>query len=136
FGRENTMFVAFMLFAVSIVLMATVGHSPLIFVLMLIAIPLLWGNVYSIFPATCADSFGHRYAATNAGILYTAKGTANLLVPFGPVIISATGNYDALLYLTAAMAAIAAFLAIKVLKPMRQNLQKKFDALHASGKGH
>jgi OFA family oxalate/formate antiporter-like MFS transporter len=136
FGRENTMFAAFMLFALSIVLMATAGRNPLVFVLMIVAIPLLWGEVYAIFPATCADSFGHRYAATNAGILYTAKGTANLLVPFGPVIISATGNYDALLYLTASMAAIAAFLALKVLKPMRQNLQKKFDALYAAGKGH
>ena len=136
FGRENTMFAAFMLFALSIVLMATAGHSPLIFVLMIVAIPLLWGEVYALFPATCADSFGHKYAATNAGILYTAKGTANLLVPFGPVIISATGNYEPLLYLTAAMAAIAAILALKVLKPMRQNLQKKFDALYAAGKGH
>ena len=136
YGRENTMFGAFMLFAISIVLMATLGRSPLIFVLMIVAIPLLWGEVYALFPATCADSFGHRYAATNAGILYTAKGTANLLVPFGPVIISASGNYETLLYVTAAMAASAAFLALKVLKPMRLDLQKKFDALYAAGKGH
>lgn len=136
FERENTMFVAFMLFALSIILMATMGRSPLIFVLMVVAIPLLWGEVYALFPSTCADSFGHKYAATNAGILYTAKGTANLLVPFGPVIISATGHYDTLLFVTAAMAAGAAFLAIKVLKPLRLNLQKKFDALHAAGKGH
>ena len=136
FGRENTMCAAFGLFAVSIVLMATAGHSPLVFVLMIVAIPLLWGEVYALFPATCTDSFGHRYAATNAGILYTAKGTANLLVPFGPVIISAAGNYEALLYVTAAMSATAAFLALKVLKPMRLDLQKKFDALHAAGKGH
>jgi OFA family oxalate/formate antiporter-like MFS transporter len=136
FGRENTMFAAFALFAVSVVLMATLGRHPLVFVLMIIAIPLLWGEVYAIFPATCADSFGHRYAATNTGILYTAKGTANLFVPFGPVIISATGHYEGLLYFTAAMAAVAAFLALKVLKPMRSNLQKKFDALYAAGKGH
>ena len=136
FGRENTMAVAFGLFAVSIVLMATMGRNPLIFVLMIVAIPLLWGEVYALFPAACTDSFGHRYAATNAGILYTAKGTANLLVPFGPVIISATGHYEDLLYVTAAMAAIAAVLAIKVLKPMRLELQKKFDALFEAGKGH
>ena len=136
FGRENTMFTAFGLFAVSIVLMATMGHHPLVFVLMIVAIPLLWGNVYALFPATCADSFGHKYAATNAGILYTAKGTANLLVPFGPVILAAAGNHQTLLYVTAAMSATAALLALKVLKPMRLNLQKKFDALHAAGKGH
>ncbi|HTH95490.1 MAG TPA: oxalate/formate MFS antiporter [Rhodocyclaceae bacterium] len=135
-GRENTMFAAFLLFSVSIALMATLGHSALIFVLMLVLIPLLWGEVYSLFPATCADSFGHRYAATNAGILYTAKGTANLLVPFGPAIILATGEYTPLLYFIAAISLIAAALALWVLKPMRLNLQKKFDALFAAGKGH
>jgi OFA family oxalate/formate antiporter-like MFS transporter len=135
FGRENTMFGAFMLFAISIVLMALAGRSPLVFVILLILIPMFWGEVYALFPATCTDSFGHQYAATNAGMLYTAKGTANLLVPFGPVIISATGNYEPLLYLTAAMSAIAAFLALKVLKPMRTQLQKKFDDLYDAGKG-
>lgn len=135
YGRENTMFGAFMLFAIVVALMALIGRSPLAFVVLLVCIPLLWGEVYALFPATCTDSFGYKHAATNAGMLYTAKGTANLLVPFGPVIISATGHYETLLFVTAAMAAIAAILAIKVLKPLRYNLQSKFDALHASGKG-
>ena len=40
-----------------------------------------WGEIYSLFPSTCADSFGSKFATTNAGLLYTAKGTASLLVP-------------------------------------------------------
>ena len=52
-----------------------------------------WGEIYSLFPATCADLFGRKYATTNAGLLYTAKGTASLLVPLANVLLGrpATG---------------------------------------------
>src|SRR6267142_2681722 len=40
-----------------------------------------WGEIYSLFPSTCTDTFGAKFATTNAGLLYTAKGTAALLVP-------------------------------------------------------
>lgn len=136
FGRESTMCVAFLLFAASSVAMAELGRSPLMFVILLVCIPMFWGEVYALFPATCADTFGAKHAATNAGMLYTAKGTANLLLPLGPMVISASGGWTALLYMTASMAAVTAILAITVLKPMRLNLQKKFDAKFADGKGH
>jgi OFA family oxalate/formate antiporter-like MFS transporter len=41
------------------------------------------------------DLRGHlrrKYAASNAGLLYTAKGTASLLVPLSSVLASATGR--------------------------------------------
>jgi OFA family oxalate/formate antiporter-like MFS transporter len=41
-----------------------------------------WGEIYSLFPATCTDLYGKKFATTNYGMLYTAKGTAALLVPF------------------------------------------------------
>lgn len=135
FGREITMFVAFLLFALAAVLMAEMGRSPLMFVILLVCIPMFWGEVYSLFPATCTDSFGAKHATTNAGMLYTAKGTANLLIPLGPMVISASGGWNALLYMCAAMAAVAAILAITVLKPLRLDLQSHHDELYASGKG-
>jgi hypothetical protein len=54
---------------------AFMAFSPLVFV--------FWGEIFSGFPALCADTFGARHAAGNAGTLYTAKGTAALLVPIG-----------------------------------------------------
>ena len=42
-----------------------------------------WGEIYSLFPATCTDIYGRKFATTNYGMLYTAKGTASLLVPLG-----------------------------------------------------
>jgi len=78
-----------------------------------------WGEIYSLFPATCGDTYGPKFAATNAGLLYTAKGTAALLVPFTSIITAATGSWHAVFMLASGMAAAAALLALFVLKPMR-----------------
>ena len=79
-----------------------------------------WGEIYSLFPSTVGDSYGSKFAATNAGLLYTAKGTASLLVPLTSVITSATGGWHTVFYIAAAMNALAAVMAIAVLKPMRR----------------
>ena len=78
-----------------------------------------WGEIYSLFPATCGDTYGSKYATTNAGLLYTAKGTASLLVPFANVLTEWTGSWHAV-FITASLLNVAAgMLALFVLKPMR-----------------
>ena len=54
-----------------------------------------WGEIYSLFPATCTDVYGAKYATTNAGLLYTAKGTASLLVPLANLLAVASGGWQA-----------------------------------------
>ena len=78
-----------------------------------------WGEIYSLFPSTCTDIYGAKYATTNAGLLYTAKGTASLLVPFGNVLAAATGSWHAVFIVAAVMNAVAALAAPCVLKPLR-----------------
>ena len=77
-GRENTMFIAFATAAVALTVMSTYGREPWIFVLFTALFFAVFGEIYSLFPATCGDTFGSKYAATNAGLLYTAKGAAAL----------------------------------------------------------
>jgi len=84
-----------------------------------------WGEIYSLFPSTCADTFGSKYAATNAGMLYTAKGTASLLVPLSSVLVAATGGWHAVFIVASIMNAIAALLAWFVLRPMRRTLMDR-----------
>ena len=72
-----------------------------------------------LFPATCADIFGRKFATTNYGLLYTAKGTAAMLVPFANVLTNATGSWHAVFYVAAALNIIAAVMSLLVLKPMR-----------------
>jgi len=118
-GRENTMFVAFATEAVGIVMLSRYGHSPVAFVVLTGIVFFAWGEIYSLFPATCGDTFGPKFAATNAGLLYTAKGTAALLVPLSSVITAATGSWHAVFMLASGMAAVAGLMALFVLKPLR-----------------
>ncbi|HTC84568.1 MAG TPA: oxalate/formate MFS antiporter [Rhizomicrobium sp.] len=117
-GREPTMFIAFMLCAASIGSLALHGHDPFWFLISGGLIYFTWGEIYSLFPATCTDSYGSQYAATNAGMLYTAKGTAALLVPLANVV-SAGGNWNVVLMIGAAANVVAALMAVLVLRPMR-----------------
>ncbi|CAO3409416.1 oxalate/formate MFS antiporter [Azospirillum largimobile] len=118
-GRENTMFVAFAIEAVGILALNQWGHNPVAFVILTGLVFFAWGEIYSLFPSCCADSFGSKFATTNAGLLYTAKGTASLVVPFANVIVASTGSWQTVFFFAAAVNAIAAFMALFVLKPMR-----------------
>ena len=51
-----------------------------------------YGEIYSLFPAICADVYGRKFASANAGLLYTAKGVASLLVPLSSVIARIGGS--------------------------------------------
>jgi OFA family oxalate/formate antiporter-like MFS transporter len=72
-GRENTMLLAFALEGMSILLLSRFGQNPTAFVLLTALVYLGWGEIYSLFPATCADAYGRKFATANAGLLYTAK---------------------------------------------------------------
>ncbi|TMH27422.1 MAG: oxalate/formate MFS antiporter [Betaproteobacteria bacterium] len=119
-GRELTMLIAFGLEAIGIFALYRYGQDPLHFVILSGLVFFAWGEIYSLFPSTCTDTFGARYATTNAGLLYTAKGTASLLVPLANVLMSATGNWHAVFVVAAIMNAVAALMAWFVLRPMRR----------------
>ena len=118
-GRENTMFIAFGLEAVGIWALGAFGHDPVHFVILSGIVFFAWGEIYSLFPSTCTDAYGVKYATTNAGLLYTAKGTASLLVPLGSVLSAATGGWHAVFVTAAIMNAVAAIMALAVLRPLR-----------------
>jgi MFS transporter, OFA family, oxalate/formate antiporter len=118
-GRENTMFIAFGLEGIGIFALAKFGSDPILFVILSGLVFFAWGEIYSLFPATVTDTFGATYATTNTGLMYTAKGTASLLVPLGNVLTAATGTWLAVFIIGASMNILAAVLALFVLKPMR-----------------
>jgi OFA family oxalate/formate antiporter-like MFS transporter len=120
-GRENTMFIAFATEGVGILLLSHYGQDPVLFVILTGLVFFAWGEIYSLFPATCGDTYGSRYAAANAGLLYTAKGTASLLVPLASVL-AASGGWKAVFLTASIMNLIAAAMAMLVLKPMRKKM--------------
>jgi len=129
-GREVTMAIVFTLGAVSIWALGNLGRSPVLFVLLSGAVYFTWGEIFSLFPATCTDAFGPKFATTNAGLLYTAKGTAALLVPLANVLVSASGGWQAVFIVAACMNLVAAVMAIFVLRPMRAAHHTAMDTKH------
>jgi len=118
-GRENTMFIAFMLEGIGIYALLLVANNPLLFVILSGVVFFAWGEIYSLFPATCTDIYGRKFATTNYGMLYTAKGTAALLVPLANVLNTATGTWNAVFIVAALLNIGAAILALVALRPMR-----------------
>jgi OFA family oxalate/formate antiporter-like MFS transporter len=119
-GREKTMFIAFALESVGIIALYYFGRDPIMFVILTGLVFFAWGEIYSLFPATTADTFGTRNAAGNAGLMYTAKGTASIFVPISSVIMAASGSWESVFFIGCGMNAAAAILAWWVLRPMRK----------------
>ena len=119
-GREMTMLIAFGLEAIGILALWQMGTNPVAFVILTGVVFFAWGEIYSLFPSTCTDTFGSQYAAANAGALYTAKGTASLLVPLSSVLVAQSGGWHSVFIVAAIMNAVAALMAWFVLRPMRR----------------
>src|ERR1039457_1328039 len=102
------MFIAFALEGVGICALAKLGTDPVLFVILSGMVFFAWGEIYhaaqdheqdrdgmvffawgeiySLFPSTITDTFGAKFATTNTGLMYTAKGTAAIPVPYGTVL--------------------------------------------------
>jgi OFA family oxalate/formate antiporter-like MFS transporter len=126
------MFIAFLIEGVGILVLVFWASNPVAFVILTGVVFFAWGEIYSLFPATCGDTFGRRFAATNYGLLYTAKGTAALLVPLGSVLRDATGSWFVVLYISAGMNLLAAALALWALKPLRRRFIRRSMAARAA----
>ena len=124
-GREYTMAIAFGLGGLAYWLLGTLGHAPLGFVVFAALIFLTWGEIFSLFPSTCTDTFGTKFATVNLSLLYTAKGASAFLVPVANLIQSATGSWHMVFVVTAIMNFVVVALALFVLKPMRQRMMAK-----------
>jgi MFS transporter, OFA family, oxalate/formate antiporter len=119
-GRENTMFIAFLLEGIGIYALLHYATDPFMFVVLSGLVFFAWGEIYSLFPATCTDMYGRKFATTNYGMLYTAKGTAALLVPLGNMLYDATGkSWTAVFIVAAILNIVAAVMALVLLRPLR-----------------
>jgi MFS transporter, OFA family, oxalate/formate antiporter len=117
-GREYTMALAFFIGALALLTLSQSGSNPVVFVLVTALYFGVYGEIFSLFPATQGDTFGSKFAASNAGMLYTAKGAGALLVPVAAGIAK-THGWGAVFSVAMTFNVIAGLLALFVLKPMR-----------------
>jgi len=121
-GRENTMFVAFLLEALAVCGLVSFAQNPVLFVLLSGLVFFAWGEIYGLFPAMCADLYGTKFATANYGLLYTAKGMAAVVVPLANLLPAGTGSWRTVFMIAAAFDLAAVLMAIAVLKPLRNRL--------------
>ena len=118
-GREYTMAIAFSAGGVAYWLLGTAGTTPWTFVICAALIFFTWGEIFSLFPSTCTDMFGPKYATTNTSLLYTAKGLSAFVVPLANILKTYTGTWHAVFAIAAIMNFIVVAMALFVVRPMR-----------------
>jgi MFS transporter, OFA family, oxalate/formate antiporter len=124
-GREYTMAIAFGLGGIAYWLLGSLGTAPWAFVVFAAMIFLTWGEIFSLFPSTCTDTFGPKFATVNLSLLYTAKGTSAFLTPVANMIKDATGSWHMVFLVTTIMNFAVVGLALFVLRPMRRGAMER-----------
>jgi len=121
-GREYTMAIAFTAGGLAYWLLGTAGTTPWTFVICAALIFFTWGEIFSLFPSTCTDMFGPKYATTNTSLLYTAKGLSAFVVPLANLMKDYTGGWHAVFAIAAIMNFIVVAMALFVVRPMRLSI--------------
>ncbi|HZC36152.1 MAG TPA: oxalate/formate MFS antiporter [Chthoniobacterales bacterium] len=121
-GREQTMFLAFGLEGLAMLLWLATRQHALLFVLLSGFVFFGWGEIFSLFPSTLTDTFGERHATTNYGFLYMAQGIGSIIgAPLAAWLHEATGDWITVFAAMITMDFLAAIMAITVLRPLRKS---------------
>jgi len=109
-GRELALGIAFILQAVCLVLVLTLGRtSGLYFTITLVLTFFTWGEIYSLFPSVVGDYYGTTHATANYGVMYSAKGVASIVGGgVAALLFERFGTWTACFYGSAALALLAA----------------------------
>jgi len=135
-GRENTMFVAFMLEALAVFLLLHLIHRPVFFIVLSGLCFFAWGEIFSLFPSIIGDLFGRKWATTNYGVAYTAKGVASIFAgPIAALASAKTGTWVPIFWAMIACDVCAALLALFWLKPLAEKAVRRADAALAATNG-
>ncbi|WP_045855365.1 oxalate/formate MFS antiporter [Raoultella terrigena] len=129
YGREQTMFIAFALEGVAMMLWLACRDDPLLFVLLSGVVFFGWGEIFSLFPSTLTDTFGSEYAAANYGWLYISQGIGSIFGgPLAALLYQHTHGWHVVFSCAIALDFVTAALAIGLLKPWRA----RFIRLHGA----
>ncbi len=114
FGRLRMLLAMCVLTASSMLVLAFVPMSFVVFFAALAAVSFCFGGFLALFPTIIGEFFGTRNLGGNYGIVYQAYGVAALA---GPFIIAAVGDLHSTFMIAGALAIIGAVLTLKVRVP-------------------
>ncbi|HSZ62646.1 MAG TPA: oxalate/formate MFS antiporter [Terriglobales bacterium] len=127
-GRENAIFASFILEAVAVWLLLQLINRPVWFVALSGLCFFAWGNIFSLFPSITGDLYGNKWATTNYGIVYTAKGVAAAFAgPGAAWLFAKTGSWSKVFWAMIICDLIAAFMALLWLKPLAAKVVRRSE---------
>jgi OFA family oxalate/formate antiporter-like MFS transporter len=127
-GRENAIFISFILEAFAVYALLQLISRPIWFVALSGLCFFAWGNIYSLFPSITGDLYGNKWATTNYGIVYTAKGVATAFAgPGAAWLFAKTGSWSKVFWAMIICDVIAAFMALLWLKPLAKKVVRQSE---------
>jgi OFA family oxalate/formate antiporter-like MFS transporter len=127
-GRENAIFISFILEAIAVYALLQLISRPVWFVALSGLCFFAWGNIYSLFPSITGDLYGNKWATTNYGIVYTAKGVATAFAgPGAAWLFAKTGSWSKVFWAMIVCDIIAAFMALLWLKPLAARVVRESE---------
>ena len=127
-GRENAIFIAFILEAIAVYALLQLINHPVWFVVLSGLCFFAWGNIFSLFPSITGDLYGKAWATTNYGVVYTAKGVAAAFAgPGAAWLFAKTGSWSKVFWAMIVCDLIAAFMALLWLKPLAARVVKESE---------
>ncbi|MGB8770073.1 MAG: oxalate/formate MFS antiporter [Candidatus Korobacteraceae bacterium] len=127
-GRENAIFIAFVLEAAAVYALIQLISHPVWFVVLSGLCFFAWGNIFSLFPAMTGDLYGNKWATTNYGVVYTAKGLAAAFAgPGAAWIFAKTGSWTKVFWAMIICDLAAAFMALLWLKPLAARVVRESE---------
>ncbi len=134
-GRENAIFISFILEAIAVFALLQLISHPVWFVALSGLCFFAWGNIYSLFPSITGDLYGNKWATTNYGVLYTAKGVATLFAAPGAAwLFARTGSWNKVFWAMIVCDVVAAFMALLWLKPLANRVVEDSERAASIGK--
>ena len=133
-GRENAIFIAFILEAIAVYALLRLINHPVWFIALSGLCFFAWGNIFSLFPSITGDLYGSKWATTNYGIVYTAKGVAAAFAgPGAAWLFAKTGSWSKVFWAMIACDLIAAFMAVLWLKPLAAKVVRNSEQTEPVG---
>jgi OFA family oxalate/formate antiporter-like MFS transporter len=127
-GRENAIFISFILEAFAVFALLQLINRPVWFVALSGLCFFAWGNIFSLFPSITGDLYGNKWATTNYGIVSTAKGVAaGFAGPGAAWLFAKTGSWSKVFWAMIVCDLIAAFMALLWLKPLAHRAVKESE---------
>jgi OFA family oxalate/formate antiporter-like MFS transporter len=129
-GREELLFLAFIVEGLGFLFLWLWGASWTAFIIVTGMLFFAYGEMFSLFPASLADTFGRKHVTSVYGMMYTAKGVGSLLIPVADVIWEWDGSWKPVIIICYAFSFAAALLIVVFVRPIKGRFIRAIKEKH------